>query len=214
MILAEWIEPGGRQADSWTVRLRDGVVFHDGRPLRAEDVIFSLRRIVDPKDPKVGASLIGDIDVARMRKLDARTVRIPLERPNATFLDAVGVYNNGIVPAEYDPKRPVGTGPFKFKSFAPGQQSTLVRNPRYWREGQPLVDELADRRLHPGHGEGQRAAQRPGGGHRPRPGGAAGPGAANRRCAWSPRRPGSGSRSRCGSTRSRSTTCASARRSG
>ncbi len=142
MILAESIEPDGRQADSWTVRLRDGVVFHDGRPLRAEDVIFSLRRIVDPKDPKVGASLIGDIDVARMRKLDARTVRIPLKRPNATFPDAVGVYNNGIVPTDYDPKQPVGTGPFKFKSFAPGEQSTFVRNPRYWREGQPLVDEL------------------------------------------------------------------------
>jgi peptide/nickel transport system substrate-binding protein len=142
MVLAESIEPAGKAADAWTVRLRRGVVFHDGKPLGADDVIFSLRRILDPKDPKVGASLIGDVDLAGIKKLDRRTLRIPLKRPNAGFPDAIGVYANGIVPVGYDPRRPVGTGPFKYRSFTPGRQSVFARNPDYWRTGEPFVDEL------------------------------------------------------------------------
>jgi peptide/nickel transport system substrate-binding protein len=46
------------------------------------------------------------------------------------------------VPVGYDPKTPVGTGAFKFKSFKPGEQSTFVRHPNYWRKGEPYVDEL------------------------------------------------------------------------
>src|ERR671930_2567242 len=54
MLLAESIEPDKRP-DSWTIRLKPGLTFHNGKPVTAEDVIFSLRRIIDPKSPKVGA---------------------------------------------------------------------------------------------------------------------------------------------------------------
>ena len=61
MLLAESIEPGSTPKE-WTVRLKEGITFHDGKPVTADDVIFSLRRITDPKDPKVGAASIGYID--------------------------------------------------------------------------------------------------------------------------------------------------------
>lgn len=141
MLLAESIE-AGNTPDEWTVRLKEGITFHDGKPVTADDVIFSLRRITDPKDPKVGAASIGYIDRKGLRKLDDRTVRIPLQFANAGFPDDVGQYFNGIVPVGYDPKKPVGTGPFKYQSFTPGEQSVFVKNPDYWQSGKPYADEL------------------------------------------------------------------------
>jgi peptide/nickel transport system substrate-binding protein len=142
MVLAESLEAEAGKADVWTVRLKQGVEFHDGKTVTADDVIFSLRRILDPKDPKVGAASIGYVDAKGLKKIDDRTVRIPLQFANSTFPEDIGQYFNGIVPVGFDPKNPVGTGPFKFKSFSPGEQSTFVRNPNYWVHGEPLVDEL------------------------------------------------------------------------
>ena len=142
MVLAESLEADGDRADRWTVRLKEGIEFHDGKPVTADDVIFSLRRILDKKDPKVGAASIGYVDAGGLKKLDDRTVRIPLQFPNATFPEDIGQYFNGIVPVDYDPAKAIGTGAFKFKSFSPGEQSTFVKHPNYWRDGEPYADEL------------------------------------------------------------------------
>jgi peptide/nickel transport system substrate-binding protein len=141
LVLAESIEPD-QKAQSWTVRLREGITFHNGKPVTADDVLFSLKRIIDPKDPKTGAASIGYIDIDRSRKLDSRTVRIQLKFANVGFPDDVGQYFNSIVPTDYDPKKPVGTGPFMFDSFTAGQRSVFKRYPDYWREGLPRVDEV------------------------------------------------------------------------
>lgn len=140
MLLAESIEADGKP-DSWTIRLKAGATFHDGRPVTAADVLFSLARITDAKDPKTGAASIEYIDLKRSKKLDDRTVRIALQAPNVGFPDDVGQYFNGIVPEDYDPAAPVGTGPFKFESFSPGERSVFVRNPDYWG-GAPKLDEV------------------------------------------------------------------------
>jgi peptide/nickel transport system substrate-binding protein len=142
LVLAESIEPEKRGAQTWTIRLRDGVTFHNGKPVTADDVLFSLGRIIDPKDPKTGAASIGYMDLKRSRKLDTRTVRIQLKFPNVGFPDDLGQYFNSIVPTDYDPKKPVGTGPFKYDSFVPGERTVFVKNPDYWREGLPRVDEV------------------------------------------------------------------------
>ena len=92
-----------------------------------------------PEDGR-GLDLLHRPEVSK--KLDARTVRIKLQAPNVGFPDDVGQYFNGIVPTDYDPKNPVGTGPFKYKSFSPGQRSVFVKNADYWREGEPHVDEV------------------------------------------------------------------------
>jgi peptide/nickel transport system substrate-binding protein len=141
LLLAESIEPDKR-AQAWTIRLRPGVTFHNGKPVAADDVLFSLRRITDPKDPKTGAASIGYMDLDRSRKLDNRTVRIQLKFPNVAFPDDLGQYFNSIVPTDYDPAKPVGTGPFMYESFVPGERSVFKKNPDYWREGLPRVDEV------------------------------------------------------------------------
>ncbi len=142
MLVAESLEPEKGSAKTWIVKLRPGVEFHNGKTVTADDVIFSINRILDPKSPKTGATSIGYVDAARMKKLDKLTVRIPLKFANATFPDDIGQYFNSIVPVGYDPKKPVGTGAFKFQSFTPGQQSVFVKNPHYWQTGKPHVDQL------------------------------------------------------------------------
>lgn len=141
-LVAESIEPENGRADAWVVRVRPGVEFHNGKTVGADDVIFSIRRILDPKDPKQGAASIGYVDTARLQKLDARTVRVPLKQPSAGFPDDIGQPFNGIVPVGYDPRHPVGTGAFKYQSFAPGQQSVFVANRNYWQAGKPHVETL------------------------------------------------------------------------
>jgi peptide/nickel transport system substrate-binding protein len=142
MVLAESLEAEKGKADTWIVRLKPGLEFHNGKTVTADDVIFSLRRITNPKDPLVGSAAIGYIDRGGLKKLDARTVRIPLQFANATFPEDLGQYFNGIVPTDYDPKNPVGTGAFKYQSFNPGEQSKFVKFGNYWRKGQPYADEL------------------------------------------------------------------------
>jgi peptide/nickel transport system substrate-binding protein len=142
MLLAESLEPENNSPKSWIVKLRPGVEFHNGKTVTADDVIFSLQRILDPKNPKTGASSIGYVNAAGLKKLDNMTVRIPLKFANAAFPDDIGQYFNGIVPVGYDPKNPVGTGAFKYQSFSPGQQSVFVKNPNYWQKGRPYVDQL------------------------------------------------------------------------
>jgi peptide/nickel transport system substrate-binding protein len=141
LVLAESIEPE-QGAEAWTIRLKPGITFHNGKPVTADDVLFSLGRIIDPKDPKTGAASIGYIDLDRSRKLDRRTVRLQLKFANVGFPDDLGQYFNSIVPTDYDPKKPVGTGPFMFDSFTAGQRSVFKKFPDYWRDGLPRVDEV------------------------------------------------------------------------
>ena len=142
MVLAESVEPLNGDAGVWDIRLRSGVEFHNGKTLSADDVIYSLKRITDPKNPLTGAASIGYINRNGIKKMDALTVRVPLTIKNSAFLADVGQYFNGIVPVGYDPKAPVSTAAWKFQSFTPGQQSVFVKNPNYWQKGKPLADQL------------------------------------------------------------------------
>lgn len=126
--------------DLWVVRVRDGVEFHNGKTLGADDVMFTLRRIV--KLPGADAVGLASIDLNAMTKLDKRTVRIPLKRPDVTIGDHLSNNNDYIVPVGFDPKHPIGTGPFKFVSRVPGQKMSFVRNPNYWQTGKPYLDAL------------------------------------------------------------------------
>jgi peptide/nickel transport system substrate-binding protein len=142
MMVAESIEAEHGKADSWVVKIRPGIEFHNGKTVTADDVIFSLQRITDAKDPKVGAASIGYVDIKNIKKLSKSSVRIPLKFANTTFLDDIGQYFNAIVPVGYDPKQPVGTGAFMYESFTPGQQSVFKKFPNYWQSGRPYVDQV------------------------------------------------------------------------
>ena len=139
--LAEEMTPSA-DALSWTVRLKPGVTFHNGKPLTADDVIYTFKRIMDPKNPKTGASVLSLLDPHGMKALDSRTVQLKMLKPYALFMtNQADFWNRGIVPVGYDPKNPVGTGPFKYNSFTPGQQSVFDRNENYF-QGAPHVDQL------------------------------------------------------------------------
>jgi peptide/nickel transport system substrate-binding protein len=142
MMVAESIEAEHGKTDSWIVKIRPGIEFHNGKTVTADDVIFSLNRILDPKNPKVGAASIGYVDIKNVKKLSASQVRIPLKFANAGFLDDLGQYFNAIVPVGYNPAKPVGTGAFMYESFTPGQQSVFKKFPNYWQHGKPYVDQV------------------------------------------------------------------------
>ncbi len=140
--LAESITPN-KDATLWTVRLRSGVTFHNGKPLTAEDVIYTFNRIVKNNYP--ATSSLASVDVKNMKAVDSLTVQLPCHTPYATLPDALTgyYYYMGIVPTGYDPTHPVGTGPFTYQSFTPGQQSTFLRNDHYWDSTDgPYVDTL------------------------------------------------------------------------
>lgn len=140
LVLAESIEPNA-DATEWTIRVKPDITFHNGKALTAADVLFSLRRIEENDFP--GLSTIGPIDLAGASVMDDRTLRIPFGAPFAIFLEGLAdVFATRIVPEGYDPATPIGTGPFKFGSFTPGQQSNFPRFDDYWQDGQPYLDEL------------------------------------------------------------------------
>jgi peptide/nickel transport system substrate-binding protein len=141
MALAETIEPSA-DARTWTVRLRDGLEFHNGKAITAADVAYTFRRITDSRVGAFGALQFATLDRAGIEVLDRRTVRLPFTGPKATLLDAVAQYYNGIVPEGYDPRQPVGSGPFRLEAFKPGEQSTFRRHEHYWRSGEPYLDRL------------------------------------------------------------------------
>lgn len=131
-----------KDAKTWTVHLRPGLKFSDGKPITADDVISTFKRITDPKSPQSGAAGLGTLVRDGLKASDANTIVFPFKAPFATFPDAVAQYSNGIVPIGFDAKRPVSSGPFKYESFTSGQQSTFVKNPNYWRQDKTYLDKV------------------------------------------------------------------------
>lgn len=141
LLLAEEmeVENGG---DSLLIRLREDVTFHHGKDLGADDLMYSLEQWADPKISFLAAGLSG-LDLGNAKRLDKRTVRIPQRKPNFFITETLSGDNAiFIFPADFDPKNPQGTGPFKYKSFTPGGESVFDRNENYWVEGEPYFDSL------------------------------------------------------------------------
>lgn len=141
MDLADKVTPS-KDGKTWTVHLRSGLKFSDGSPITADDVVFTFYRLTNPDDPGATASSLKTLDREGLRADGDQTVIFPFTKPYVDFLETMAQYGNGIVPKGYDPKKPVSSGPFMLQSFTPGQQSVFVRNPNYWREGQPYLDKL------------------------------------------------------------------------
>jgi peptide/nickel transport system substrate-binding protein len=143
----------GDLAESWevsknglviTFRLRKGVKWHDGYPFTAEDVLFTYQVTIDPKTPTPYA---GDfLKVKKAEVLDSHTFRVTYDKP---FAPALMSWGSAILPKHLlagkdittSPlaRRPIGTGPYMFKEWKPGQKIVLVANPDYF-EGRPNID--------------------------------------------------------------------------
>ncbi|WP_188909265.1 ABC transporter substrate-binding protein [Aureimonas endophytica] len=145
----------------FTFKLREGVKFHNGRALTAEDVKYSFERTTNPKTQSPGAGFLGSIEgfdkmqsgeaseLAGVKVVDPKTVEVTLSRPDATFLSVMALNFSFVVPKEEVEKygadfgrHPVGTGAFKLAEWTLGQKLQFTRNPDYYREGAPKLDEI------------------------------------------------------------------------
>ena len=141
-------------AESWTIskdglqytfKLRRGIAFHDGTPLNAEAVKFSIERQINPNHPayKLGKYPFANYffgNVKAVEVLSDERVAFLLNEPRASFLAVLTAGAASIVSAtavmkwgpDY-PNHPVGTGPFRFASWDRGQRVVLEKNPAYWK---------------------------------------------------------------------------------
>jgi peptide/nickel transport system substrate-binding protein len=156
-----------RLATSWTISedgltytftLNSAAVFSDGSPVEAEDVVFSFNRL---KNVKAQPSFLTD-PIASVSAVDSQTVTVTLTAPRPSFLSelantAFAVSNAEVVKAnggtdsadaagsdtalEYLNQTSAGSGPYMLESWAPQEQTVLVRNPNYWGE-QPYFDRV------------------------------------------------------------------------
>jgi peptide/nickel transport system substrate-binding protein len=143
-VLAESITPHNSTKE-WIIKLRPGITFHDGKPLTADDVIFTFRRIKGGNKGAgySGANSLGPMDVAGLKAVDSHTVLVPFTQNYGSFLDQLGYwYYLYIVPVGFNPAKPNGTGPFKFQSFTQNQRSVFTRNENYFKTAQPYVDSV------------------------------------------------------------------------
>ena len=114
---------------TYTFTLREGVKFHNGDEVTAEDVVYSISRCADTTD---GTPLVEAFSVIQsVEAVDARTVAITIAEPSNEFISYM---TTAILPADYDQQdtAPVGTGPFKFVSRAAQDNIVLERFDEYW----------------------------------------------------------------------------------
>jgi peptide/nickel transport system substrate-binding protein len=128
-------------------QLRQGAKFHNGREVTAEDVKYSLDRIKDPNVPAGFASYIESVET--IEAPEKYKVVLKLKRPDAAVLNNLSMPAMAIVAKEAVEPMPVGlkktmmgSGPFKFKEYIPGQRLVLAKNAEYFMPNQPMVDEL------------------------------------------------------------------------
>jgi ABC-type transport system substrate-binding protein len=163
-------EPVGLLAEKWdvspdgkvyTFHLRKGVKFHNGKPLTADDVKWSVERACTPAVTSTTADeYMNDIqgvhemvdgkakEVSGVKVVDTGTVEITLVKPVPYFLGKLTYLVSAVVPKGdlpltklTDIKQAIGTGPFKIKSFDPEQEIVLQANADYWG-GKPKLDEI------------------------------------------------------------------------
>ncbi len=152
-LLSQDLDTGGlkpRLAKSWntaddnvtfTFHLREDVTFHDGHPMTAEDVLYSIERVLDP-DVDAASLRTYFIDCESYKKLDDYTVRIKWKEPYFKAVETIGI-DLPIVPrhvldngADFNKhpyaRKPVGTGPYKFVEWETGRRILLERYEGYW----------------------------------------------------------------------------------
>jgi len=148
------LQNGGVAKDgkSVTWKIKKGVQWHDGKPFTADDVVFNWEYA---SDPATAAVTIGSYKDAKAQKLDSHTVKVSFEKPTPFWADAfVGVrgmlipkhlfeaYKGGKSREAPANLRPVGTGPYRFTEFKPGDMVKGELNPNYHLTNRPFFDSI------------------------------------------------------------------------
>jgi len=126
-------------SDVWTFTIRQGVKFHNGAPLTADDVVYTYKLQTNPAGKGAALSAFGGVLTPDgVVKVDDYTVEFHLTAPNGNFpyLTSSDNYNMIILPNNYDPSdwqsTFIGTGPFKLKTYTEKVGASFVRNEDYW----------------------------------------------------------------------------------
>ena len=146
-VLAESWSPNA-DGSVWTFKIRQGVTFNNGQPLKAEDVAQTFKTHSDTKGGSSALSAFaGVLKPAGVQVVDDQTVAFNLDAPNGNFpyLVSSDNYNTVILPANYDyagkyEQSFLGTGPWKMTSFKTGSEVAYAKNPSYWQSGSPFLD--------------------------------------------------------------------------
>jgi ABC-type transport system substrate-binding protein len=139
--LAQSISPNSDYT-KWTITVRPNVVFHDGSPLTAAAVKTNLDAVRAAALTQAALTNIASVDVT-----DPMTVVVSMKSPWVTFPLYVAAQTGVVVEprtllAGNAQTHPVGTGPFVFKEWVPGDHYTSTKNPHYWRPGLPYLDQI------------------------------------------------------------------------
>jgi peptide/nickel transport system substrate-binding protein len=137
--------PTSADGIEYTIKLREGAVFHDGTPVTADDVVFSVERVLDPNSNSLFRSFVSFIDTVEV--VDDTTVKFTNKYPFSLFNERIGSIK--IVPraaVEADPtgfgNLPIGTGPYKLVSAVPEAQIVFERNDAYTGPRPALAKEM------------------------------------------------------------------------
>ena len=144
--LAESLE--SEDAQHWTLTLRPDITFHDGTPVDAEAVVFNIERHRDPQNASSAASYVRDIE--SVEAVDDLTVEFVLSSPVASFPSTLTTAAGAIASPtavekagkDYGRTTAVGAGAFTFEEWKPDQITILKKNPDYWQDGLPYLDEF------------------------------------------------------------------------
>jgi peptide/nickel transport system substrate-binding protein len=124
---------------TYTFKLRNGVKFHNGNPVTSQDVKFSYDRLAGTTTGKPLNPVFQDVQ--SIDAPDSSTVIIKLKKNNSSFLTALTA---AVIPKDYQDsnKTPIGTGPFKFKEYVPGQRLVVEKFSDYYVKGVPSLDKV------------------------------------------------------------------------
>lgn len=143
-LATSWENP---DEQTWIFHLRENVKFHDGSSFTADDVIYSFERMMDPETAATRGGLLR-AQIVSMEAVDQLTVKILLTGPNATFLSVLAAPDSYMISKNWGESghnfktEANGTGPFMLGEYEPQVKYVLKKNPNFWKEGLPYLDEI------------------------------------------------------------------------
>lgn len=137
-LVEDWSQPSPKE---WDLKIKEGVMFHDGTEMKAEDVAYALER---SKESAVVQHVLEQVE--KVEVIDDYTVKVTTKEPFAPFLNALVHAGVSVFPKEYaesadDWKNPIGSGPYKFVEWVSGDRVVLEKNENYYNEEEAGIAE-------------------------------------------------------------------------